>query len=89
MATAGGGFLFIMPLATLALAAVWASMAKLTKVASISSLTVVALAIPVALWSGATGWGLAWMVAIIVLIVWRHRPNIQRMLQGSEEKVPT
>ncbi len=78
-----------MPLVTLILAGVWATMAKLTKVASISSLTVVALAVPAALLSGARGWALAWLAATIVLIVWRHRPNIQRMLRGSEQRVPT
>lgn len=89
VATAGGGFFFIMPLVTLILAAVWATMVKLTKVASISSLTVIALAVPAALLSGARGWALAWLAATIVLIVWRHRPNIQRMLRGSEQRVPT
>lgn len=89
VATAGGGFLFIMPLVTLILAVVWTTMVKLTKVASISSLTVIALAIPAALLFGARGWALAWLAAIIVLIVWRHRPNIQRMLRGSEQRVPT
>jgi glycerol-3-phosphate acyltransferase PlsY len=24
-----------------------------------------------------------------VVVVWRHRGNIQRMVSGSEEKVPT
>ena len=89
VATAGGGFLFIMPLVTIGLGAVWALLAKVTKVASISSLTAVALSIPAALFAGARGWALVWLAATILLVVWRHRPNIQRMLRGSEERVPT
>jgi glycerol-3-phosphate acyltransferase PlsY len=89
VATAGGGFLFIMPLVALGLAAVWAVMAKVTKVASVSSLSVVALSIPASILAGARGWPLAWLAATIVLVVWRHRPNIHRMLSGSEGKVPT
>ena len=89
VATAGGGFLFIMPLVILVLGAVWAVMVRLTKVASISSLTAAALSIPAALVAGARGWALVWLAAVIGLVVWRHRPNIQRMLSGSERKVPT
>jgi glycerol-3-phosphate acyltransferase PlsY len=89
VATAGGGLLFIVPLAALGLALLWAVIAKLTKVASISSLVVVGLSIPAALLSGARGWALAWLVATLALIVWRHRPNIQRMIKGSEQQVPT
>lgn len=68
---------------------VWVVLAKLTKVASISSLIVIALAIPLAIWQGVTELSLMWMVLTVALIVWRHRANIGRMVKGSEEKVPT
>ncbi len=89
VATAGGGLLFILPVAALVLAAVWAITAKVTKVASIASLVVVGLSVPAALLSGARGWALVWLIATLGLIVWRHRPNIQRMIKGSEQRVPT
>lgn len=89
VATAGGVMLFTVPWAALILAAVWVVIAKVFKVASIASLVAVAGAMPLAYAWGARGWSLVWLGAILVLIVWRHRPNIRRMLQGSEQKVPT
>ncbi|MFB3110124.1 MAG: glycerol-3-phosphate 1-O-acyltransferase PlsY [Acidimicrobiia bacterium] len=68
---------------------VWVVLARFTKVASISSLIVIVLAIPLAIWQGVTGLSLMWMVLTVVLIVWRHRANIGRMLKGIEERVPT
>ena len=89
VATAGGVMLFTIPVVALILAAVWAVVAKVFKVASIASLVGVAAAVPLAYAFGARDWSLVWLAAILVLIVWRHRPNIQRMIQGSEQKVPT
>lgn len=89
VATAGGVMLFTVPVAALILAAAWVVVAKLFKVAAIASLVAVAGALPLAYLFGAEGWSLVWLGAMLVLIVWRHRPNIQRMLSGSESRVPT
>lgn len=89
VATAAGTVLFAIPLAALALGAAWALVAKTFKVASIASLVAVAGTLPLAWLFGASGWSLFWIGCILVLIVWRHRPNIGRMLSGSEQKVPT
>lgn len=89
VATAGGVLLFTVPWAALILATTWVVVARLFKVASIASLVAVAGAVPLAAVWGARGWSLVWLAVILVLIVWRHRPNIRRMIQGSEEKVPT
>ncbi len=89
VATAGGVLLFTIPEVFAILVLVWVVLAKLFKVASIASLVAVLLAVPLALWRGVTGWALAAMVAMLGLIVWRHTPNIRRMMAGSEERVPT
>ena len=89
VATSAGVLLFTLPLVALINAVVWAVLAKLTKTASIASLTVMALTIPLAIWQGVSGNGLLWLGATILLIVWRHRGNIQRMVRGNEQKVPT
>jgi acyl phosphate:glycerol-3-phosphate acyltransferase len=89
VATAGGVLLFAVPAVALILAGTWAIVAKVLKVASIASLVTVIAAVPLAWVFGATGWSLFWLAMILVLIVWRHRPNIQRMIQGSENRVPT
>jgi acyl phosphate:glycerol-3-phosphate acyltransferase len=89
VATGFGVLIFAVPLVALIDGVVWAVSARLTKVASISSLIVLVITIPLALWRGVSGLSLVWMVLTIALIVWRHRVNIGRMVKGNEEKVPT
>ncbi len=89
VATTAGVLAFVVPVAAAVLAAVWVVVVRLTKVASIGSLTVVVLTVPLAWWRGVRPPALWWLVAILVLVVFRHRANIQRMIRGSERKVPT
>lgn len=89
VATGSGGLLFLLPQVAVPLAVIWWVVAKLTKVASIASLTTVALVIPAALWVGVRSLSLWLLIAMLALIVARHHANIRRMLKGSEEQVPT
>ena len=89
VATGFGVMIFTVWQVALVALLVWVVLARFTKVASISSLIVIVLAIPLAIWQGVTGLSLMWMVLTVVLIVWRHRANIGRMLKGIEERVPT
>lgn len=87
VATGLGVLFFTVPLVGLLVVLTWAILVKLTKTASISSLIVVGASIPLALWRGVTGMSLVWLLATVVLVVWRHRANIQRVLKGSEQRV--
>ena len=87
VATGFGVLLFTVPLVALIVIVVWAILTRMTKVASISSMTVVAIAIPLVLWQGVSGLALIWLGLTIALVVWRHKGNIQRMVAGREEKV--
>jgi glycerol-3-phosphate acyltransferase PlsY len=87
VATGAGVLLFSVPLGGLLLGALWAGVVGVTRVASLGSLAVVALAIPVAIWRGVTGLSIGVLAAILLLIVWRHRGNIRRMLGGGDQKV--
>jgi len=87
VATGLGALFFTVPLAGLIVVVSWLVLLKLTKTASISSLIVVFAAIPLAIWQGITGMSLVWLLATVVLIVWRHKANIQRVFTGSEQKV--
>lgn len=87
VATALGVLIFTIPWVGLIVLTSWIVLVKLTKTASISSLVVVAASIPLAIWQGVTGMGLVWLVAIVVLVIWRHRGNIQRVFTGEEQKV--
>ena len=89
VATGLGAVIFTVPLVALIDLVVWGVTARLTKIASLSSLIVVVITIPLAVWQGVGGLSLLWMGLTIALVAWRHRTNIVRMVKGSEEKVPT
>jgi len=89
VATGGGVILFALGPVALVLPVVWVVLARLFKVAAVASLVVVIASLPLAFALGARGWSLGWLGLTLVLIVWRHRPNIKRMIEGSEQKVPT
>jgi len=89
VATGAGVMFFTVPLAALILAGVRVVVAKLIKIASVASLIVVVLALPMAWWQGTRGVALAWWSAILVLVLARHTSNIRRMISGSEKRVPT
>lgn len=87
VATGLGVLLFTVPWVGLIVVVAWLILVKLTKTASISSLIVVGVSIPLTIWQGVTGMSLVWLLATVVLVVWRHRANIQRVFRGSEQKV--
>ena len=76
------------PIVAIINAALWAILVKLTKTASIGSLAVMVLTIPLAIWRGVEGLGLVWIGLMLLLVLWRHRGNIRRMFTGTEQKVP-
>jgi acyl phosphate:glycerol-3-phosphate acyltransferase len=89
VATGLGVLLFTVPIVGVIVVAGWLMLVKLTKTASISSLIAVAASVPLAIWQGVEGMSLVWLLATVVLVVWRHRANIQRVFTGSEQKVQT
>lgn len=89
VATGAGVMLFTTPLLAIGIALVWVTIAKVWKVASVASLSGLILTIPGVFYLGARGLALMWFGLMLALIAWRHRPNIQRMIAGSEQKVPT
>jgi len=89
VATGLGVLFFTVPLVGAIVFVGWVVLVRLTKTASVSSLIAVLSSIPLAIWQGVTGMSLVWLLATIVLVLWRHRGNIQRMIQGREQKVTT
>ncbi|HWP58831.1 MAG TPA: glycerol-3-phosphate 1-O-acyltransferase PlsY [Candidatus Acidoferrales bacterium] len=86
VATAFGVLLAVAPLSVLILALVFALVAAVTRAASAASLAAAA-AVPLVLWllkSSAPIVGLGLVMAL--LVIWRHRDNIQRLLAGTEPK---
>jgi glycerol-3-phosphate acyltransferase PlsY len=87
VATGAGVLLWGSPIVGLIDIATWFLVVALTKTASIGSLVILVITIPLLIWRGVTGLSLVWIGLILVLVLWRHRQNITRMARGSEEKV--
>ena len=84
-ATSAGVLLAITPWAGLAAALSFVVVKKLSRRASVGSLTASAIAVPIVGWLD--GWQsapFALSLALLVLIVWRHRDNIGRLARGEE-----
>ena len=86
VATYGGILLASWWPAGLAGLAVWLCVAAVTRYSSLAALTA-ALAIPVIL-AAFSKWQLAELFAVLsILLIWKHRDNISRLLRGEESKI--
>ena len=85
MATLVGVMLAGVPAAGIPLAVLWALIVGVSKVASIGSLALVALAVPAGALAGLRGWALAWLALTAALVLYRHRGNISRLVKREEE----
>ncbi|WP_040727726.1 glycerol-3-phosphate 1-O-acyltransferase PlsY [Thiomicrorhabdus sp. Kp2] len=73
----------------LAVAGTWLFVAKVLKISSLSALIATILA-PIYIWflTGLVEW--VWVTSVMTLILfWRHRGNIQRLLNGEESLIKT
>ena len=73
----------------LAVAGTWLFVAKVLKISSLSALIATILA-PIYIWflTGLVEW--VWVTVVMTLILfWRHRGNIQRLLNGEESLIKT
>jgi glycerol-3-phosphate acyltransferase PlsY len=87
VATAIGVFLSVNLWGGLAFVATWLIMAKGFKISSLAALIATALS-PLYFWLITGHAQLTLGVGVIaVLIFWRHRSNIQKLLDGSEDKI--
>ncbi|HUQ19351.1 MAG TPA: glycerol-3-phosphate 1-O-acyltransferase PlsY [Gemmatimonadaceae bacterium] len=88
VATGGGVFFGLAPIATLIAAVVFAIVLSITRISSVSSLSAaVALPVGIAVMSGIQSPLFFMSVAISLLVFWTHRTNIERLKRGEEPKV--
>ncbi len=79
-----GGFSWLVGLAVLA---TWIGVAYLWRFSSLAALVAAALA-PVYVWLWVGSGALAGItVGMSLLLFWRHRPNIERLLKGEESRI--
>ena len=87
VATAAGVFIGLSGTLTLILVGIWLLMAILFRYSSLAALTAAALAPFLVLWSLDEIWFFPLAAFIAVLLFWRHRENIKRLLAGNEGKI--
>jgi acyl phosphate:glycerol-3-phosphate acyltransferase len=86
VATYIGMLLGVAPWMVLVFAAVWLSVAKISKYSSLSAL-VATLVIPVVLWFIQEP-KIAIVMAVMTVISWaKHKANIERLIAGTESKI--
>ena len=86
VAAGAGGFLVLMPSATLIGAVIWGVVFLLTRYVSLASM-LAAISLPLsAWWLGRPGALIVLCVLVAVFVVFRHRENCRRLLQGTEHR---
>jgi glycerol-3-phosphate acyltransferase PlsY len=84
VATAMGILLAMMPLLGLSVLGVWIVVFAVMRVSSLAALLAATSALPrVFAWSASSSLR-ALIIVLVILILWRHRSNIQRLLDGRE-----
>jgi len=87
VATSGGVAIFLMPLATLLLAVFFVLVVLVSRYVSLGSI-LAAAALPVtALWSGQPPVIIWFTLALAIFVIYKHRPNINRLLAGTEPRL--
>ncbi|MFQ5904553.1 MAG: glycerol-3-phosphate 1-O-acyltransferase PlsY [Candidatus Binatia bacterium] len=86
VATALGIFLGLAPMATLVLVFVFSFVAMVSRAVSLASLVAAGLA-PIVFWFFSYPHPFVWLSLLIaLLIIFRHRENIQRLISGAEPR---
>src|SRR5688500_12618010 len=89
IATRAGVLLALALLALLITLGSWLVVFKISKYVSLASI-VAAIVMPVAVWlTGAAMPTVYTMIALGLLAIYKHRGNIQRLLNGTENKIGT
>lgn len=86
VATASGGLLVLLPLSAVICIAIWMAAFFLTRYVSVASI-LAALALPLSAWAlGRPNVLIAMGVLVGAIVILRHRANISRLLNGTENK---
>ncbi|HLT97217.1 MAG TPA: glycerol-3-phosphate 1-O-acyltransferase PlsY [Acidimicrobiia bacterium] len=87
VATAVGVVALTVPLAALVMGVVWGAIVGITRISALGSLGLSVAAVPLAIWRGVEGPAAVVLGVIFLLVIWRHRGNIRRLLAGEERTV--
>jgi glycerol-3-phosphate acyltransferase PlsY len=71
----------------LAVAGIWLFMAKVVKISSLSALVSMALAPVIIYWIWPTDELIVMQIIMSIILFWRHKSNIQRLISGEESLI--
>ncbi|MCX5758306.1 MAG: glycerol-3-phosphate 1-O-acyltransferase PlsY [Candidatus Hydrogenedentes bacterium] len=87
VATGTGVFLALCPIPTLIAAVVFGAVFAMTRMVSAGSMTA-AIALAAATWAHEPSLAVRVIASLIaLLVIWKHRSNIQRILEGTESRM--
>ena len=86
VATALGAFLALSPALAGAALLTWIVVFAISRISSLSAIAAAAMTPVYSLWLIDTVFARAVILVIALLLLWRHRSNIQRLLAGEEKK---
>ncbi len=89
VATAFGAILGLSWPVALAALAIWLFMAFVVRISSLSALTAAALTPLLGWWFNLPPAYNVAILAMVILLIWRHRSNIRNLLSGAEDKIGT
>lgn len=87
VATAIGGIIYLVPWVGIVLAGIWIFVLLMWKTASIGSLVVMGLTVPLVTVAGESFAAIAWASAIAAFVIVRHASNIKRLAESTERQV--
>ena len=87
VATTLGGLVVLAPVVGVVLTVIWAVILVVWRTASVGSILVMVLIVPLLALTGHRGSDLVWSGVIAIFVLIRHYGNIRRLIQGSERKV--
>ncbi len=86
VATSAGGLVVLLPLPTVCALATWVAVFQLSRYVSLASI-IAAVVLPAVAWLKGAPTAFAVLATVLgVFVIARHRPNIQRLLAGTENK---
>jgi len=89
MATTAGSVLFLMPKVFFCLAVIFILIVLFSRYVSLASISgAILLPLTTVLWSQPRGY-LIMSIILMVVVIYRHRENIERLRNGNERKIGT
>ncbi len=76
VATMFGAMLFVLPLVTVVMGVLWVVVARVAKFPAAGSTAAAVAYLPLSYWQGMRFPAMAWLMVVVVLILYRHRSNL-------------